>query len=322
VPYGASDDLAVGYSEWNAAMTNPLGQRLRRDLTPGAAAITPGAANAIAARLIEAAGFPALEVTGAGVTNSYLGFPDVGLITLTELASNVAAMRDAVEIPLLVDADTGFGNAVNVRRTVRVLERAGGNLIQIEDQVFPKKCGHFEGKQVISRDEMVQKIKAAVDARHDEDTLILARTDARAIEGLDAALERMAAYREAGADIMFVEAPASVEELAQIPKALPGPHFCNMVIGGKTPLLPRQELQRLGYAGVFYANIALQASLLAMQKVLGHLSHEGTIAGIENMIMPFADRQKIVDLDFFSRLEKRYAHDERSQSGNSQGSSS
>lgn len=300
-------------------MIDSLGQRLRRDLAPGKATITPGAANAIAARLIEAAGFPALEVTGAGVTNSYLGLPDVGLLTLTELASNVSAIRDAVGIPLLVDADTGFGNAVNVARTVRVLERAGGNLIQFEDQVFPKKCGHFEGKQVISRAEMVQKIKAAVDARHDEDTLILARTDARAVEGLDAALERMAAYRDAGADILFVEAPASIDELAAIPRAVAGPHFCNMVIGGKTPLLPREELQRLGYAGIFYANIALQASLLAMQKVLGHLSKQGTISGIENMIMPFSERQKIVDLDYYYQLEKRYAHEGRSPSGSAQG---
>lgn len=290
-------------------MTTLLNQRLRKELVRGAALIAPGASNAVAARVIEAAGFPALEVTGAGITNSYLGMPDLGLITVTELAAHVAAIREAVNIPLLVDADTGFGNAANVGRTMRLLERAGANLMQLEDQVFPKKCGHFDGKAVISRSEMIQKIKAAADARQDAGVMILARTDACATEGLGAALERVAAYRDAGADVLFVEAPTSREDLASIPRAVEGLHFCNMVIGGKTPLIPREELGRMGYAGIFYANVALQASLLAMQKVLAHLHRNGTIAGIEDAVMAFDDRQRIVDLERFRELERRYAHD-------------
>ena len=161
----------------------------------------PGAANALFARVIEDLGFEAVYVTGAGIANMHLGAPDIGLTTLTEIADTVAAIADAVELPLLVDADTGFGNALNMMRTVRVLERAGAAGIQIEDQVFPKKCGHFAGKDVIALDEMVQKVKAAVDARHDQDLQIIARTDARAVAGLDRAIERAQALIEAGADV-------------------------------------------------------------------------------------------------------------------------
>src|SRR5579872_337664 len=176
------------------------------------ATIIAGAANGLFARLIEELGYEAVYVTGAGVANMYLGVPDIGLTTLTEIADHVAAISDAVAVPLLVDADTGFGNAVNMVRTVRVLERAGAAGIQIEDQVFPKRCGHFSGKAVIPLDEMVQKIKAAVDARKDADLQIIARTDARAVEGLDKAIERAQAFAAAGADLTFVEAPLSLAE--------------------------------------------------------------------------------------------------------------
>lgn len=288
-------------------MTHPINAALRRDMAPGAGLLIPGAANALAARVIEATGFRALLVTGAGIANTYLGVPDVGLVSVTELADHVAAIRDAVSIPMIADADTGFGNAVNVGRTVRLLERAGANAMQLEDQTFPKKCGHFDGKDVIPCAEMVQKIKAAVDARQDPGFQILARTDARAVEGLQGALDRAAAYREAGADMLFVEAPRSLDELAVIPKAVPGVHLCNMVIGGKTPLLPASELGRMGYAGVAYANAALQASLLAMQKVLGHINRHGSIAGVEDEIMMFEDRQRMVNHEHFKALERRYA---------------
>jgi 2-methylisocitrate lyase-like PEP mutase family enzyme len=176
----------------------------------------------------------------------------------------------------------------------------------IEDQTFPKRCGHFDGKLVVPAAEMVQKIKAAVDARRDEDVMILARTDARETEGISAAIDRINAYREAGADILFVEAPASADELAAITRDAPGVQVCNMVIGGKTPLLPREELARLGYAGIIYANAALQSALLAMQSVLSHLHDHGSIAGIEDAIMSFRDRQKIVNHDHFKTLEHRY----------------
>jgi 2-methylisocitrate lyase-like PEP mutase family enzyme len=280
---------------------------LRRKLQRGGGLLLPGAANALAARVIEQLGFEAFLVTGAGIANTYLGVPDVGLVTVTELADHVAAMRDAVAIPMIADIDTGFGNAVNVGRTVKLLERAGASALQLEDQTFPKRCGHFDGKDVIPAAEMVQKIKAAADARRDADLMILARTDARAVEGMQGALDRANAYREAGADLLFVEAPQSVDELALIPRDVPGIHVCNMVFGGKTPVLPREALAAMGYAGIIYANAALQASILAMQTVLGHIRRTGSTAGIEAAIAPFKERQRVVDFDRYKDLEQRYA---------------
>jgi 2,3-dimethylmalate lyase len=288
-------------------MAEGLNRQLRHALVRGAGLLMPGAANALAARLIVASGFPAVYITGAGIANTALGVPDLGLVTLTELVEHVSAIRDSVEVPLIVDGDTGFGNALNLRRTVRLLERAGANAIQIEDQVFPKRCGHFEGKAVIGATAMVQKIKAAVDARHDGDFLIIARTDARAVEGLDAAVERAAAYRAAGADILFVEAPQSIDELAAIPKRLPGPHIANMVFGGKTPNLPRAQLSAMGFAGIIYANAALQAAVAGMSRVLRHLAATGSLAGVEDSLASFAERQSLVDYDGFVALDRRYA---------------
>jgi 2-methylisocitrate lyase-like PEP mutase family enzyme len=279
---------------------------MRRLLVAGAGHIMPGAGNALAARVIQATGHRMMLMSGAAVANSYLGVPDIGLVSVTELAGHVAATRDAVDICILADADTGFGNALNARRTVQLLERAGANAIMLEDQTYPKRCGHFEGKSVIAKDEMVKKLKAAVDARVDPDMMILARTDARAVEGFDAACDRAMAYQEAGADFLFIEAPLDTEELLSIPKRVPGIHLCNMVIGGKTPLLPREELAAAGYAVICYANAALQASLLAMEQVLGHLGRHGSIAGIEDKLMMFAERQKMLDADKFKELEKRY----------------
>src|SRR5438094_6122278 len=203
-------------------------QRFRTLLTPGAAVILPGVSNALAARVVADLGFPAAYITGAGIANTYLGIPDNGLVTLSELADHVAAIRDVFPGPLMVDADTGFGNAMNMIRTVKLLERAGADAIQIEDQVFPKRCGHFDGKEVISAAEMVAKIKAAADARSDAGVLIVARTDAIATDGFDAALDRARAYREAGADVTFVEAPKTPEQIADIPRLLPWPQIINI----------------------------------------------------------------------------------------------
>ncbi|MFM9882067.1 MAG: oxaloacetate decarboxylase [Burkholderiales bacterium] len=286
-------------------MDHALNAQLREKLVPGAGLLIPGAANALAARIIEAAGFEALLVTGAGLANTYLGVPDMGLTTVNELCDHVVAIREAVEIPIIADIDTGFGNALNLFRTVRMLERAGANALQLEDQVFPKRCGHFDGKAVVSQAEMVQKIKAAVDARRGN-ILILARTDARAMEGLDRALERAAAYAEAGADLLFVEAPQSVEELAAIPRAVPGRHICNIVFGGKTPMLPREQLAKMGYGGILYANAALQAAMLAMRNVMQHLQANGSLAGAEDQVIGFAERQAMVDFARYKDLEKRY----------------
>ena len=283
-----------------------LNKTFRQALTPGAGHVMPGAANALAARVIEATGHSMLMVSGAAVANTYLGVPDIGLVSLSELAGHVGAIRDAVNIPILIDGDTGFGNAISVIHTVRVLERAGANAIMLEDQTFPKRCGHFEGKDVISKAEMVQKIKAAVDTRADDNMMILARTDSRAVEGLEAALDRARAYQEAGADFLFIEAPLSNDELAAIPRELPGIHICNMVVGGKTPLLSRQELADLGYSVIVYANVALQASMMAMQRTLQHLHDQGSIAGVEDQLMMFKERQQMVDAEHFNALAQRY----------------
>lgn len=287
-------------------MANPLNRAMRAALVPGAGLLMPGAGNALAARIIESTGHKTLIVSGAAVANSYLGVPDIGLVSLNELVNHVAAIRDAVNIPILVDGDTGFGNAINTRHTVRTLERAGANAIMLEDQSFPKRCGHFENKEVISKDEMVQKIKAAVDARTDSDMMLLARTDARAVEGLQSAMDRARAYQEAGADFLFIEAPLSLDELEAIPREVPGIHMCNMVIGGKTPLLHREVLGQMGYAVVTYANAALQASMLGMQRVLQHLNDRGSIEGIEHELMMFEDRQKLVAQEYYSDLAARY----------------
>jgi len=287
-------------------MSESLNKVMRRELAAGAGVLMAGAGNALAARCIEAAGIRTLLVSGAAVANTYLGVPDIGLVSVTELAQHVAAIRESVAIPILADADTGFGNAINTRRTVRLLERAGANAIMLEDQTFPKRCGHFDGKDVIPAAEMVSKIKAAADARDDPDLMILARTDAIAVEGFAAALGRARAYQAAGADFLFIEAPLSKADLLAIPREVPGIHLCNMVIGGKTPLLPRAELAAAGYAVVCYANAALQASMLAMQQVLGHLHAQGSIVGVEDKLMMFADRQKIVDAEHYRALEQRY----------------
>ena len=288
-------------------MPDSLSRQLRQKLQPGAGLLMPGAGNALTARLIEEAGHDLFIVSGAAVSNTFLGVPDLGILSLAELAGHTSAMRDAVNIPMVVDGDTGFGNAINVGHTVRVLERAGANAIMLEDQTFPKRCGHFDNQTVISKEEMVQKIKAAVDARKDPDMMILARTDARSAEGLPQAIDRARAYQEAGADFLFIEATRDLDEMKTVPREVPGIHVCNLVIGGKTPVLHREELGRMGYAVIAYANAALQASLLAQQLVLAHLKKEGTIAGFEDRLMMFKDRQKVVQGDRFKEMALRYA---------------
>ncbi len=281
-------------------------KRLRELIARRAAVTIPGAANALFARVVEDLGFEAVYVTGAGVANMRLGAPDIGLTTMTEVADTVAAIADAVAIPLIVDADTGYGNAVNMVRTVRAFERAGAAGIQIEDQVFPKKCGHFAGKHVIETQEMAQKIRAAVDARHDQSLQIIARTDARAIEGLDRALERSRAYIAAGADVTFVEAPTGLEELARIAKELEAPQVANIVFGGKTPDPGRDKLAEFGFAIVLYANAALQAALKATYDVLGALKTEGSLKSVGDRLASFDERQRSVAKDIWDAREARY----------------
>lgn len=269
--------------------------------------LLPGAANALTARIIEDIGFKAIYVTGAGVTNTFLGLPDIGLISMTELASHVSAIREVVSLPLIVDADTGFGNPLNVARTIRVLERSGANAIQLEDQEFPKRCGHFAGKSVIASAEMVQKIHSAVDARIDRDLVIIARTDAIAANGFDDAMERAAAYIEAGADMTFVEAPRTREQIAEIPKRLAAPQLINIVAGGLTPMIGIDELEGMGFSMILYANAALQASIAGMQKVLGHLKEHGSLDGVSAQLASFEERQRLVGKSRFDALEKKYS---------------
>jgi len=293
---------AVGSREIQMRTTTKLKQIVARRTAVQA----PGTANALFARVIEELGFEVVYVTGAGIANMHLGAPDIGLTTLTEIANVVGTISDAVALPLLVDADTGFGNAVNVVRTVRVLERAGAAGLQIEDQVFPKKCGHFAGKAVIGVDEMVQKVKAAVDARRDHDLQIVARTDARAVEGLDRAIARAQAYIEAGADVAFVEAPADLAELARIPREIAAPQVANIVFGGKTPDPGRIELAKMGFALVLYANAALQAAVKAAGDVLATLKREGSLAGVADRMTSFEERQRVVQKPFWDALECQF----------------
>ncbi len=282
--------------------TARLGELMKR----GAAVLVPGAANALFARVIEDLGFEAVYVTGAGIANMLLGVPDIGLTTITEIAETASRIADAVSLPIIVDADTGFGNAVNLVRTVRLLERAGAAGIQIEDQVFPKKCGHFDGKEVIAIDEMVQKIKAAVDTRRDQNLQIIARTDARAVEGFDRAVARAIAYAEAGADATFVEAPISFEELSQIPKLIGVPQIANIVFGGKTPDPGRKKLAELGFSVVLYANAVLQASLKASHDVLEELRADGSLRSAGHLLASFEERQQVVAKAEWDALEERY----------------
>ncbi len=286
-------------------MPSTTRREFRDLLKPGAALLLPGVANALAARVAADIGFGAAYITGAGIANTHLGIPDNGLVTLTELTDHVAAIRDVFPGPLMADADTGFGNALNMQRTIKALERAGADAIQIEDQVFPKRCGHFEGKEVIPAAEMVSKIKAAVDARTDADLLIVARTDAIAVEGFNAAMDRAHAFREAGADVGFVEAPTLPEQIAAIGR-LPWPQLANIVIGGKTPELPNEKFQELGFAGVLYANTALQAAVLGMQRALLHLRQHGSMAGGTDLLATFAERQRLVDFAGFQDMERKY----------------
>ncbi len=277
-------------------------------LTKGRALLMPGVANPLSALIAADIGFEALYITGAGVSNFNLGLPDIGLITPNDLVDVTMAISAVVDLPLLVDADTGFGNAVNAYHVVRRLEAAGAAAIQLEDQVFPKKCGHFEGKAVIPTGEMVDKIKAAVDARRNASTAIVARTDVRAIDGFEAAIERAHAYHAAGADILFVEALTSSDEVLAAPARIGDvPQIINIVFGGKTPPLPLQALADAGYAIALYANAALQSAIFAMQRVLGSLHATGSLADVQHMLADFGERQRLVKKDEFDALEARYA---------------
>jgi len=282
------------------------GSRLRRLVATSAPVLAPGAANALGARIIADCGFDVVYATGAGISNWLLGAPDLGLVTMTEMAGQVARICEAVDLPVIADADTGYGNPLNVTRTVRMFERAGVAALQLEDQVEPKRCGHFDGKQVIPKADMVAKLKAAVDARRDASLVIIARTDARATEGLDAAIERAHAYRDAGADWCFIEAPQDEAELARVGREGPGPLVANMVENGKTPILPRARLGELGFSLILYANLAQRAAMQAMGEALAHLITQGVSDGLEGRLVTMDERNRLTGMSYWRGLEQKF----------------
>jgi 2-methylisocitrate lyase-like PEP mutase family enzyme len=279
-------------------------QTLRALLRDERGVLLPGAADALTARIVEDLGFKAVYLTGAGLTNMDMGLPDLGFMDLSQVAEHVLAIRGVVELPLIVDIDTGFGNAINVAHTVRTLEQAGASAVQLEDQHTPKRCGHFEGKELISADEMVGKVRAAADARR-QDLVIIARTDAIAVEGFEAAIERAGRYIEAGADMTFVEAPETLEDLKAVPTRLAAPQMLNMVLGGKTPIVDAATAGEMGFGFVLYANAALQAAIHGMQATLRWLKANGVLD--ESMVTAFAERQRLVGQAAFDAMEVRYA---------------
>jgi len=279
-------------------------QALRAMLREEKGVVVPGAPNALAARIIADLGFRAVYLTGAGLTNMQLGLPDLGFMDLGLVTDHVMAIRSVIDLPLVVDIDTGFGNAVNVTHAVRILEQAGASAIQIEDQHSPKRCGHFEGKELVPPEEMVAKVRAAVEARR-QDMVVIARTDACAVEGFEAAIERAGRYIEAGADVTFVEAPERLDDLKAVPRRLKAPQLVNMVLGGKTPIIDAKAAADMGFSLVLYANAALQGAVHGMQTALSTLKERGVLD--EAAVTSFAERQRLVGKPEFDRMEMRYA---------------
>jgi 2-methylisocitrate lyase-like PEP mutase family enzyme len=270
--------------------------------------VVPGTYDALTARIAEQAGFEAIYATGAGISNAHLGLGDVGLLTVDELLRTIKPMCDRTNIPLIVDADTGFGGYLNVQRTVRELEQAGTAAIQLEDQMFPKRCGHFRGKRMVAIGEMIGRLSAAVDARSDPRLLIIGRTDARASEGLEAAIDRIHRYFEAGADIGFVEAPQTVEEVRAVAAAFKGrPMLLNLVEGGKTPLFSAPEVDQMGFKIMLCANTALRAAIKAVGQAMAMLKEDGAqSARVQGMICTWQERQSIVESEALMDREIHY----------------
>jgi carboxyvinyl-carboxyphosphonate phosphorylmutase len=271
--------------------------------------VMPGAYDALSARIVELAGFKTVTMGGYPASASLLAKPDVSLLTLTEMVNQARYIVNAVDIPVFVDGDTGHGNVTNVARTIREFENAGVAGLFIEDQIFPKRCGHMEGKQVITVDEMVIKIKAAVDARSDDDFVIMARTDSLAIYGVDEAIQRGNLYKEAGADLIFIEAPSSVEDMRRINREVNAPTSANMVEGGKTPILSVQELQDLGFSVATYPLSTLYAAAWGVKMVMQELSTRGTTSGCTERMITFSDFNELVGLEKVRAKEAYYYKD-------------
>jgi 2-methylisocitrate lyase-like PEP mutase family enzyme len=281
-------------------------QTLRQLLKRDKLLVAPGCFDGLSARLVEEAGFEAAYLSGGAVARS-MGIPDIGLVTLSETIERAAQVVAAIKIPIIADADTGYGNAVNLVRTVREFERAGVAAIHIEDQITPKRCGHLDGKEVISLAEMEKKLEAALATRTDPDFCIIARTDARGVHGFDDAIKRGRAFAKLGVDAIFIEAPQSEEELAEIPRRIPNvPLLVNVFKGGKTPMLPMQRLQEMGYRIAIYPSESQRAAIHAMRRALETLKREGTTESIDDSLTTFKERDRVVGLDDWQKIEKQY----------------
>jgi 2-methylisocitrate lyase-like PEP mutase family enzyme len=281
-------------------------QTLRQLLQRDKLLVAPGCFDGLSARLVEEAGFEAAYLSGGAVARS-MGIPDIGLVTLSETIDRAAQVVATIKIPIIADADTGYGNAVNLVRTVREFERAGVAAIHIEDQITPKRCGHLDGKEVISLAEMEKKLEAALETRTDPDFCIIARTDARGVHGFDDAIKRGRAFAELGVDAIFVEAPQSEEELGEIPRRISNvPLLVNVFKGGKTPMLPMQRLQEMGYRIAIYPSETQRAAIHAMRRALETLSSEGTTESIDDSLTTFKERDRVVGLDDWQKIEREY----------------
>jgi 2,3-dimethylmalate lyase len=282
--------------------------RLRQMIARRETIVAPGAYDALTARIFEQAGFPAIYMTGFGTSASLLGRPDVGLLTMSQMVDNARRIAQAVDVPIIADADTGYGNALNAIQTVHEYELAGVSAIHMEDQVLPKRCGHMENKQLISETEMAEKIRAAAEARTSPDFLIIARTDARAVEGLDSALRRARSYHEAGADVLFVEAPQSEEEVSEIARTFPAvPLLFNWAEGGKTPPVGLERLKELGYRIVIFPISALLAATHAVRAMAVELEAHGTPAEALSKIISFREFNDMMGLAEIRNLEQRFS---------------
>ena len=280
--------------------------RLRELLRAGDVVVAPGVWDGLSARLVARAGFPAAYATGGGIARS-MGYPDLGLLSLSEIASRLANIVEHAGVPVIADADTGYGNALNAQRAVREFERAGVAALHLEDQTFPKRCGHYDDKSVVPTAEMAQKLRAARDAMTDSDIVLIARTDALAVEGLDAAVERAQAYAAAGADVIFIEAPVSVEQIEAIARRVPQPKLINMFQGGKTPLVPVARLKALGYQIVIIPSDLQRAAIRAMDDVLAAIARDGSSVALAERMASFIEREAVVDTAAYLARDAKYA---------------
>jgi 2-methylisocitrate lyase-like PEP mutase family enzyme len=279
--------------------------RLRKLFEDGRTIVAPGIADGLSARLVAQAGFEAVYASGGAISRS-AGLPDLGLLSSTEIVARLESIVDVTELPVIADADTGYGNALNARRAVRAFERAGVAALHLEDQTFPKKCGHYDDKSLVPVAEMVQKLKAARDALHDPDFVLIARTDAIAVEGFEAAIDRASAYVEAGADMVFVEAPTTEEQIAEIARRVPGWKLINMFQGGKTPLLPTRRLAELGYQLVIIPSDLQRAAIAAMRRALQCIADDGSTAAMAGDMVTFKEREAVIGTDGYQELDRRF----------------